>query len=114
MVTHLRVKSPSFKICQLSFCQNSQDVDVVSEASASDKKNQADFNCLKLKLEVETSWFQSHRLALQEWEHASANARAERLQKIDNVVETLTKEYCDLRFPVLLVPQPDEVVRHPP
>ncbi len=108
LITHLRVKSASFKICQLSFCQHSRDVEMGSAESASDRKTQADYNCLKLKLEVESAMFLSHQLAMQEWEHQTASARADRLQQIDNVVETTTKEYCDLRFPVLQLTERDE------
>ena len=78
-----------------------------------DRKTQADLVCLKFKLAAETALFESHQLATQEWEHASQNARATRLEQLDKLVQESTNSYADLRFPTLLVGEKDEAARQP-
>lgn len=108
LATHLRLKSTSFKVNLLSFCQSSRDVEMMSAEKAVDKKTQADLACLKFKLEAESALFESHRLATREWEHASASARVQRLAQLDDLVQSATNEYIDLRFPIVLVQDKDE------
>lgn len=83
---------------------------MMAAEQVSDRKTQADFMCMKFKLDAECSLFQSHQLALKEWEHTTASSRAERLQQLDDLVETTTKDHCDVRFPMLLVEEKDEAV----
>lgn len=106
--THLRLKNPAFKVNLLSFCQTSRDTDSMTAEQAVDKKTQAEYQCLKFKLQAESTMFQAHILALAEWERATSSSRAERLQKIDELVETTTAEYCDLRFPMLQLSEKDQ------
>lgn len=109
--THLVLKRANFKVNHLSFCQVGKHVDHLSvgmTADMDDKKAQADFACMKLKLDVEQTLFKRHRLAVQEWEQTTANARAERLEAIDRLVEGATKEYCELRCDSILLEGKDE------
>lgn len=106
--THLRLKNHAFKVNLLSFCQAGRDVDMMTAEQASDKKSQAEFQCLKFKLQAECTMFQAHQLALAEWERTTTSSRTERLEKIDQLVETTTTEHCDLRFPMLQLMEKDE------
>jgi len=105
---HLRLKSTSFKINMLSICQSSRETEMMSTEKAVERKTQADFACLRYKLEAEVALFENHRLATLEWEHHTAHARAERLLHRDNLVECATNEYANLRFPMVKVADKDE------
>ena len=62
------LEEPAFKVNLLSFCQAGRDVDMMTAEQASDKKSQAEFQCLKFKLQAECTMFQAHQL----WRNGNA------------------------------------------